>query len=68
VWIAVAFYTVLAGSTVIAPIFAYVVAGERVDPQLERMRVLMAREHATVTAVILLLVGVLLAYTGIREL
>jgi threonine/homoserine/homoserine lactone efflux protein len=67
-WIAAAFYTVLAGSTVIAPILAYVVAGARVDPQLERVRDWMAREHATVTAVILLVVGVLLTYTGIRAL
>jgi formate-dependent nitrite reductase membrane component NrfD len=67
-WLAVAFYTALAGSTVIAPILAYVVAGERVDGQLERVKDWMQREHATVTAAILLLVGVLLAYTGIREL
>ena len=68
VWIAVAFYTVLAGSTVIAPILAYVVAGARVDPALGRVRDWMAREHATVTAAILLVVGVLLTYTGIRAL
>ena len=67
-WIAVAFYTVLAGSTVIAPILAYVVAGARVDPALGRVRDWMAREHATVTAAILLVVGVLLTYTGIRAL
>ena len=68
VWIAVAFYTALAGSTVIAPVLAYVVAGERVDDPLERLRDWMQREHAAVTAVILLIVGVLLSYTGIRAL
>ena len=68
VWLAVVFYTALAGSTVIAPILAYLVAGERVDGQLERVRDWMQREHATVTAAILLVVGVLLAYTGIRAL
>ena len=68
VWIAVAFYTVLAGSTVIAPILAYVVAGARVDPALGRVRDWMQREHAAVTAAILLVVGVLLTYTGIRAL
>ena len=67
-WLAVAFYTALAGSTVIAPILAYVIFGERVDGQLEAMRDWMQREHAAVTAVILLIVGVLLAYTGIRAL
>jgi hypothetical protein len=68
VWVAVALYTALAGSTVIAPVLAYVVAGGRVDQQLERVRNWMQREHAAVTAVILLAVGVLLAYTGIRAL
>jgi Sap, sulfolipid-1-addressing protein len=68
VWLAVAFYTALAGSTVIAPILAYLVAGERVDGQLERVKDWMQREHATVTAAILLIVGVLLTYTGIRAL
>lgn len=41
---------------------------KRVDGQLERARDWMQREHAAVTAVILLVVGVLLAYTGIRAL
>jgi threonine/homoserine/homoserine lactone efflux protein len=68
VWVAVALYTVMAGSTVIAPILAYVVAGDRVDSQLERARNWMQREHATLTAATLLVVGVLLAYTGIRAL
>lgn len=68
VWIAVAFYTVLAGSTVIAPILAYLIIGERIDAQLEKVKDWMQREHATVTAVMLLGVGVLLTYTGIRAL
>ncbi|RDH80575.1 GAP family protein [Mycolicibacterium moriokaense] len=68
VWAAVAFYTVLAGATVIAPILAYVIAGQRVDRQLEQARDWMGREHATVTAIILAVVGVVLAYTGIRAL
>src|SRR3954466_3209243 len=60
--------TTLAGSTVIAPILAYLVVGERVDGQLERVRDWMQREHATVTAAILLVIGILLTYTGIRAL
>ena len=67
-WLAIAFYTFLAGSTVIAPIIAYVVVGQRVDHHLERVRDWMQREHAAVTAAILLIVGVLLTYTGIRAL
>jgi threonine/homoserine/homoserine lactone efflux protein len=68
IWAAVLLYTVLAGSTVIAPILAYAVAGERVDPALERLKDWMQREHAAITAVILVIVGVLLTYTGIRAL
>lgn len=67
-WLAVAFYTALAGSTVIAPVLAYVVAGDRVDRQLERIRHWMQREQAALTAIILAIVGVMLAYTGIRAL
>jgi Sap, sulfolipid-1-addressing protein len=67
-WIAVAFYTVLAGSTVIAPILGYVIVGERVDSQLERVRDWMQRRHAAVTADTLLVVGVVLACTGLRAL
>jgi hypothetical protein len=68
VWLAVAFYTVVAGSTVIGPIFAYLIAGERVDHRLERFKDWMAREHAVVTAGVLATVGLLLLYTGIRAL
>ena len=67
-WLAVAFYTALAGSTVIAPVLAYVIAGERVDHQLERVREWVQRKHAVVTAVILMVVGIVLAYTGVRAL
>jgi Sap-like sulfolipid-1-addressing protein len=67
-WLAVAFYTLVAGSTVIGPIVAYLVVGERVDRQLERMRDWMQREHAAVTAVILVVLGLLLLLTGIRAL
>jgi threonine/homoserine/homoserine lactone efflux protein len=67
-WIAAALYTAMAGSTVIVPILAYAVAGERVDPQLEQVRNWMQREHAAVTAVILLVVGIVLSYSGIRAL
>jgi len=64
--IAVAFYTFVAGSTVAIPIFAYLIVGERVDRQLERFKDWMQREHAVVTAGILVVVGLLLLFTGIR--
>jgi threonine/homoserine/homoserine lactone efflux protein len=65
-WLAVAYYTVIAGCTVLLPILAYAVAGERVDHQLERMKQWMERQHAVLTAGFLAVVGVLLVYTGIR--
>lgn len=65
-WLAVAYYTVIAGSTVLLPILAYAVAGERVDDQLVRMKHWMERQHAVLMAGFLAAVGLLLVYTGIR--
>jgi threonine/homoserine/homoserine lactone efflux protein len=65
-WLAVAYYTVLAGSTVLVPILAYAIAGERVDHQLERVKRWMERQHAVLMAGFLAVVGLLLVYTGIR--
>jgi threonine/homoserine/homoserine lactone efflux protein len=67
-WLAVAYYSALAASTVAAPILAYVVVGERVDPALKRFKDWMERQHAMLMAGILLVVGVLLLATGIRAL
>jgi threonine/homoserine/homoserine lactone efflux protein len=67
-WLYSGIYTVAAGSSVIIPIVAYLVAGERVDPQLERLKDWVQREHAALTAAVLLIIGVLLTYTGIRAL
>jgi hypothetical protein len=64
--LAVVYYTVIAGFTVLLPILAYAVAGERVDPALERIKQWMERQHAVLTAGFLAVVGVLLVYTGIR--
>lgn len=67
-WLAVAYYTVIAGSTVLVPILAYAVAGERVDPQLERLKQWMERQHAVLIAGLFAAVGLLLGYTGVRAL
>jgi threonine/homoserine/homoserine lactone efflux protein len=67
-WLAVAYYTLIAGSTVAIPILAYVVAAGRVDRQLERLKDWMQRQHAVLTAAILIVIGLLLLYTGIRQL
>jgi hypothetical protein len=68
VWLAVAYYTVIAGSTVLVPILAYAIAGERVDPPLERLKQWMERQHAALMAGLFGVVGLLLVYTGIRAL
>lgn len=66
--LAVAYYTVIAGSTVLLPILAYAIAGQRVDQLLERIKHWMERQHAVLMAGFLAVVGVLLVYTGIRAL
>jgi threonine/homoserine/homoserine lactone efflux protein len=66
VWVAVVYYTVIAGSSVLLPILAYAVAGERVDHQLERLKQWMERQHAVLMAGFLMVVGLLLVFTGIR--
>jgi hypothetical protein len=65
-WLAVAYYTVIAGSSVLVPILAYAVAGDRVDDQLERVKQWIERQHAVLMAGFLAVVGLLLVYTGIR--
>ena len=65
-WLAVAYYTVIAGSSVLVPILAYAFAGERVDHQLERLKQWMERQHAILMAGFLAAIGLLLVYTGIR--
>jgi Sap, sulfolipid-1-addressing protein len=64
--LAVAYYTAVAGSSVLLPILAYAVAGERVDHQLLRLKQWIERQHAVLMAGFLAAVGVLLVYTGIR--
>jgi hypothetical protein len=67
-WLAVAYYTVIGGSTVLVPILAYAIAGERVDRQLEQLKQWMESQHAALMAGLLAVVGLLLVYTGIRAL
>ena len=66
VWVAVVYYTVIAGSSVLIPILAYAIAGHRVDHQLVRMKQWMERQHAALMAGFLVVVGLLLVFTGIR--
>lgn len=67
-WLAVVWYVAVAGSTVAAPILAYAVSGDRLDGPLARLKDWMERQHATLVAGILLVIGLLVLYKGIHGL
>jgi threonine/homoserine/homoserine lactone efflux protein len=67
-WIAEAWYVAFAGSTVAIPILAYAVSGDRLDEPLRRLKDWMERQHATLVAGILIVIGVLVLYKGIHGL
>jgi len=68
VWIAVIWYVAVAASTVALPILAYAVSGDRLDAPLARLKDWMERQHATLVAAILVVIGVLVLYKGIHGL
>lgn len=67
-WGAVVWFVLVAGSTVAIPILAYAAAGHRLDEPLARVRDWMERQHATLVAAILVVIGVLVLYKGIHGL
>ncbi|MGX9789339.1 GAP family protein [Mycobacterium sp. MMS18-G62] len=67
-WLAVAWYVAIAGSTVAIPILAYAVSGDRLDEPLQRLKEWMERQHATLVAAILIIIGLLVLYKGIHGL
>jgi Sap-like sulfolipid-1-addressing protein len=67
-WGAVAWYVAVAGSTVAIPILAYAVSGDRLDEPLARLKDWMERQHATLVAGILIVIGLLVLYKGIHGL
>jgi len=67
-WLAVTWYVAIAGSTVAIPILAYAVSGERLDEPLRRLKDWMERQHATLVAAILIVIGLLVLYKGIHGL
>lgn len=66
--VAGAVFLVIAASTVAIPILAYAGAGERLDDPLERLKVWMEENHATLLAIILVLIGLMVLYNGIHAL
>lgn len=67
-WQAVLIFTALAASTVAIPVLGYFLVGDRLDAPLERVKVWMERNHATLVGGILLVIGTALIYKGIHAL
>lgn len=63
--IAVAYYALLANSTVAAPILAYFVVGPRIDSRLERLRRWIQDRHRAITALALGIVGIAVVLYGL---
>ncbi|WP_197377134.1 GAP family protein [Mycolicibacterium baixiangningiae] len=68
VWAAVVYFAAIAGASVAVPILAYAVSGGRLDDALARLKGWMERNHATLMAVILVVIGLLVLYKGIHAL
>jgi threonine/homoserine/homoserine lactone efflux protein len=66
--VAIAVFTVLAASTVAAPVIAYAVASGRMAKPLDSLRRWLVDNNATVMATLLLVIGVVLAGKGIAGL
>ncbi|MCV7378419.1 hypothetical protein BST11_25780 [Mycobacterium alsense] len=67
-WLSGAVFVAVSSSTVAAPILAYVGAGGRLDEALERLKAWMEENHAAMLGVILVLIGLLVLYNGIRAM
>lgn len=68
VWAAVVYFVAISGCSVALPILAYAVSGGRLDEPLARLKDWMERNHATLMAVILVVIGLLVLYKGIHTL
>lgn len=66
--VALMLFTGVAASTAIAPVVAYLLAGDRLDRHLERARRWLIRHNPTVMAVVLLGLGVLFVAEGVHIL
>jgi threonine/homoserine/homoserine lactone efflux protein len=63
--VVVAVFTVIAASTVLVPVVAYLIASERLRAPLNALRAWLGRENAVIMAVLLLVIGVSLIGKGI---
>lgn len=66
--LAAAFFVAVAASSVVVPALAYVGAGNRLDKPLAGLKDWMERQHGALTAGVLAVIGVMVAYNGIHAL
>ena len=65
---AIAYFTLLGGSTAVLPILAYMIWSHRVDAVLARFADWVRRHQVAITVAVLLLLGVALLMNGLRAL
>lgn len=67
-WISAAIFVVVAASSVAVPVLAYAGAGDRLDEPLARLKSWMEQHNAALVAAVLVLIGAMVLYNGIRGL
>ncbi len=65
---AVVLFVVLAGSSVALPILAVAITGDRLEPTMERIKVWMEEHNGALVAAILVVIGLMVLYKGIKGL
>lgn len=66
--VAAGFFVAVAASSVVIPVAAYLVAGDRLDGPLTRLKGWMEQQHAALLAAVLVLIGLMVAYNGVHAL
>ena len=66
--VAVVYFIALAASTTALPVLAHAVAAQRFDRSLDRLRAWIQRHQGAISAVTLVVIGVVLIYSGIQAL
>jgi Sap, sulfolipid-1-addressing protein len=67
-WITAGVFVAVAASTVAIPVLAYAGAGERLDAPMARLKDWMERNNAALLAAILIVIGLMVLYNGVRRL
>jgi threonine/homoserine/homoserine lactone efflux protein len=67
-WTADIIFTAVAASSVALPVLAYLVAGEKLDGPLTKLKNWMEEQHAALVAAILVILGLMVLYKGIHGL